>query len=105
MPHNSDILYPKDMLLSNRSKEYFPKKKKGIHGKLNVFALKLVLHKLKTLDIKSPKPLSASLYCKVVELYITMKWKTMYLKYFCHAPTRELDRWQLSCASEWDSIF
>ena len=38
MPHNSDILYPKDMLLSNRSKEYFPKKKKGIHGKLNVFA-------------------------------------------------------------------
>ena len=50
--------------------------------KLNVFVEKLVLHRLKNFDIKNLRPLPASLYCKVVELYITIKWKHMDLKYF-----------------------
>ena len=46
------------------------------------FASKLVLHMFKTFDITSPRALPASLYCKIVELYTTMKWKTTDLKYF-----------------------
>ena len=33
-------------------------------------------------DIKSINPFPASLYCKVVELYTTVKWKIMDLEYF-----------------------